>query len=119
MRKVLCLVAMLLVLAGTVTSALAISRWGKVNSIYSYDNLSINENRNGTCNISIGFKNNSREMHEGVFINMYAYDNFGKLLWKETFFIKVIQEGATVQMQETIYDCKEGNPYKIEFKVTE
>jgi hypothetical protein len=119
MKKAVCFTTMILMLIGTSMPSWAISRWGKISSTYSYNDLSIKENRDGTCSITIEFKNNDRKTHKYVFITIYAYDNFNELLWEKLFKINTIQAGGTVKMTDKIFRCKEDNPYKLEFEVTE
>jgi len=99
------------------TSSSAISRWGDIGGGLSYDALQIDGGR-GSCTISGIIKNNTRTLLDGVYIKIYAWDNFDRLEWSHILFIKAIEAGGEWRFAERIYDCDERNPYKLTFQVT-
>lgn len=107
----------LLVLSTTASSAHAISRWGDIGEGLKYDALQIDGGR-GYCIISGIVKNENREMLDGVWINIYAWDKFDQLEWSHILFIKAIEAGGEWRFSERISDCDETNPYKLTFRVT-
>lgn len=119
MKKRWVLVALALTLAMLTAPALAISRWGKIDGTYSYDDLEIKDLRTGGCVMRGTIKNNSSEMKDGIFITFYAWDRFGKLLWKNIVAIKAIEPKGEAEFSERFYGCDEQNPHKLTFDVVD
>lgn len=117
--KKLARLAMCAVIALSIASpAMAISMWGKISEDLEYDNLSITKGQ-GYCTISGKVKNKKREIRDGVFIKIYAYNNQDTMLWSHLLFIKTLPASGEASFSERIYDCTEKDPYKMEFKVNE
>lgn len=119
MKKGWVLVAIVLTLIMLAAPAWAISRWGKIDGTYSYDDLEIKELRTGGCIMRGTIKNNSSEMKDSIFITFYAWDRFGKLLWKNIVTITAIEPRGEADFGERFYGCEEGNPHKLTFDVVD
>ncbi len=99
--------------------SMAIDRWGEFNKTYKYDNLKIHENNNGTCTIEGKVINTTRELKDGVYIKIFAFDIHGSLDWSNILFVSAISPNGEADFSDTILKCTESNPYKMSFKVTD
>ena len=47
---------------------------------------------------------------------MYAFDIHNQLHWATTINVSSIEKGGETEFTKHLYDCKENNPYRLEFK---
>lgn len=95
---------------------IAIKRWGKITKYYEYDRLKIVQQSSNRCKITGKIKNNTKEFRHGYLFNMYAFDIHNQLHWATTINVSSIEKGGETEFTKHLYDCKENNPYRLEFK---
>lgn len=98
---------------------MAIDRWGEFNETFKYDNLKIQEMRDGSCLIEGTIINTTSELKDGVYVKIYAYSIHDTFYWSKILFFSTIPANDEIDFSESILDCSEDNPYKMKYKVTE
>ncbi len=89
---------------------------GKINSKFSYKNLSIREDiGGGACVFSYTLINKTNELVDEFYVTIYSRDILGNLLWKSIEYVSVIDARDEAAVYETLYNVEECDAHKLEW----
>lgn len=97
-------------------NAVAFYSRGNIDSNLSYESIMI-ETKNKTKYLVGTIVNNTNNIYDGIYVEIYGLDFFDKILWKETIYINVIDKKGKYPFEEILFS-KEKEPSKLTFKVT-
>jgi hypothetical protein len=104
MKKSIVMFCAICIVGLLVSESHAFSRSGRINGIFSYQNLKLQETASG-CVLTGKIRNDSKRSQTGVNVTFRAYDNQDKYMGEHTLRVSPLNPGSAYTFEENIAGC--------------